>query len=336
MRENPSKILTESIVRKTIQNIKDSPERSTRNAIDLGLQVSQGRFQQRFFAILQDMLKNERSAYYGLVRDVVNHVNTERLVTFGMNVGYNSCTAGANLIRANEEKLGCNIPWTILLQIDGASFPAHRERYQEAVEEGRALGVYSWMLMVKSQPMEVLPLIERYPDCAFFLCCDAGDVTQAFLDALAGCRHAMPVIRYDSAASEVCKRLRDMEMLYSVYSIYSEADADAIANGDLFCEMEQLHPVFSILMAGPDCGAGLRARAASAVEQARKEQLYQTVLWELDSDNRMVDQIISEGACAGYFNPEGFLKAYDGAAVPEANLFTDSLREIFQRAFAKA
>lgn len=335
MEASTSKILIETIVRKTIRDIKESPERSTRNVVDMALQFSKGRFQKQFFSMIQDKLKNEHSAYYGLVRDVVNHVDIEQLVTFGMNLGYNSCTTGAEIIRKNEEKLNCNIPWTVILQVDGDTFKEHSERYQAIVQEGGALGIYSWMLFTESRPIEVLPLVSNYPDCAFFLCCDPKNITVEFLDAVSTLSNLMIVVRCDGDADEACELLRRAERLYSVYYPYSEADVPAITSGDLFSEMEHLHPAFSVLLAKLDCPENTRQQVSDLVSAARAEQRYQTMLWEMDSDNRMVDHVISEEDCAVYFDHEGSLYKYDVPAQPSCNLFTDLLKEILQRAFSK-
>ena len=105
MENTMSRILVTSVVRKALNDMKESPERSTRNLVDMALQFSEGRFQQRFFTSAQTMLKNKNSGYYGLIRNTLARVDTERLFTFGMNLGYNSCTVGARKIRENEKNL---------------------------------------------------------------------------------------------------------------------------------------------------------------------------------------------------------------------------------------
>ena len=92
MGNDTSRILIETIVRKTLREIKASPGRSTRNLIDMALNFSEGRFQRNFFEAAQTMLTNEKSPYYELIRDTVAHVDCERLLRFGMNVGYHGCT----------------------------------------------------------------------------------------------------------------------------------------------------------------------------------------------------------------------------------------------------
>lgn len=95
MENSLSRILIETTVRQTLKGLQEDPKRSIRNLVDMALQFSEGRFQNRFFGTAQTMLKNEGSAYYALVQDAASHIETEHLVTFGMNLGYNSCTWGA-------------------------------------------------------------------------------------------------------------------------------------------------------------------------------------------------------------------------------------------------
>ena len=80
MKKDINWMLIESVVRRTVQKLHDSPEREIRNLIDLGLSFADGRFQRKFLKASQKMLRNEKSAYYPLIKDVVSHVDEERLV----------------------------------------------------------------------------------------------------------------------------------------------------------------------------------------------------------------------------------------------------------------
>lgn len=63
MENSMSRFITGSVVKRTLKDIKDNPERSIRNLVDMALQFSGGRFQQDFFTTAQTMLQNENSAY---------------------------------------------------------------------------------------------------------------------------------------------------------------------------------------------------------------------------------------------------------------------------------
>lgn len=136
MENSMSRILIETTVRQTLKGLQDDPKRSIRNVVDMALHFSDGRFQSRFFRTAQTMLEHEDSAYYALVEDAANHIDQEHLVTFGMNLGYNSCTWGAQHIRANEAQLGFNIPWTVLFLMEEPHRSRHLPQYDRAVSEG--------------------------------------------------------------------------------------------------------------------------------------------------------------------------------------------------------
>lgn len=106
MKNRMPRLFAETVVKNALKSIIESPERGIRNLIDFALQLSDGRFQKDFFMVAQTMLQNENSAYYDLIRDVVTYVDTEKLYTFGINVGYNSCTVGAKRIREKKRSWG--------------------------------------------------------------------------------------------------------------------------------------------------------------------------------------------------------------------------------------
>ncbi|MGN0971845.1 MAG: hypothetical protein ACI4OY_07810, partial [Aristaeellaceae bacterium] len=99
MTRSVSYVLIETIVRRALREVESHPRRGSRNLVDMALNFCPGHFQQRFFQNAQHLLRNERSAFYPLIQDTAVHVEHERLLDFGMALGYNSCTLGAKKIR---------------------------------------------------------------------------------------------------------------------------------------------------------------------------------------------------------------------------------------------
>jgi len=294
MENSMSRILIETVVRKTLKDMKEDPERSIRNLIDMALNFSEGRFQKNFFQAAQTMLKNESSPYYALLRNISSSVNTEHLITFGMNLGYNSCTLGAKKIRENKQKFGCDIPWAATFQTDDLQLPEHLSKYHKAVTDGEKLGIYTWMLFARSHPQNLLPLIHEHSDSAFFLFCGPDDIDTAFLDSLTDVNNLMLVVRYKETAEALYTQIHDNGLLYSAYYPYAQEDIDFIINGDLFYSIQQTHPVFTVLLAQQGCPDSIQNAAHQAVVKARDEQSYQTIPLEFYFDNRLIDKIISE------------------------------------------
>ena len=329
MSNNISRIMIETVVKRYLRDIKESPERSIRNLVDMALQFSNGRFQQRFFTAAQRMLKNENSGYYALVRDVAAHVSQERILRFGMNLGYNGCTLGARCIREKEAELHCNIPWSITLRL-GDWTPQQKDRVSQIVQQGESLGVHTWLLFAQGYMTQAIELAAEHPDSAFVLFCEAEDLSPSVLDDLREQEHVMLALRYEEAAEEACGRLREAEMPYSVYLPYDAGSLEGILNGELLCSAQQLHPMFTALAPAPDCPREIRRLVYQAVQRFRNEQLYHTVVWELVEDQLFVDRIISDDSCCAVFDAEGELVGNDGA-----NLFRQELVDIFRQTFPK-
>ena len=331
-----SRLLVGSIVKRTLKEMKENPDRGIRNLVDMALQFSDGRFQEDFFTTVQTMLQNENSAYYQLVREVVTYADNDRLYTFGMNLGYNGCTVGAQRIRENEKNLGYNIPWTVPIQVGTDNFADKELKYQTAIRSGEKLGIYSWMLFCGSQPKCVLPLVKTHPDSAFCLFCEPEGLTSEFLDEAGESYNLMLVIRYDEDAGDLCSQLRDLGLLYSSWFSYGQKDLQSIVNGDLFYSVQQLSPVFTVLLPQRDCPDVIQQLVYQIVLQARKEQRYHTMLWDFCGDTGAVDQIISGDACSVFFDKDGNLRDGSGSVNSEhLNLFQNDLKDIFVSACPK-
>lgn len=325
-----SRMLVEITVRNSLKSIKDDPERGIRKLVDMALQFSGGRFQQDFFSTAQTMLQNEDSAYYDLLREVIQYTDTERLFTFGMNLGYNGCTVGARRIRENEEKMACDIPWALILQMDTEHFEQHEQLYHKRILEGQRLGVYVWMLFTGRRPEKLLGLAREHVDSAFCIFCRPEDLSAQFLEEVAELRNVMLVVRFDENISDVFQTLRSMGLLYSVWYPYGTEDLPHIENGDLFSCTQQYSPLFTVLLAEPDCPEEVQDAVHQIVKQCRGDQTYHTLPWELQRDTRMIDAVISDDACSVYFDKAGEFHIRDKRpGYQRMNLFQNSLSEIF-------
>lgn len=329
MKESMSRMLVETVVKRALNSIKESPERGIRNLVDMALQFSEGRFQKNFFAATQTLLQNENSAYYSLVRDAVTYTDMNRLYTFGMNLGYNSCTEGARRIRRNENEMHCRIPWTLFLQINATGFDERLDMYNTLIQEGERLGIYTWMIGAMDDPQKALSLAKSHPDSAFCIFCEYEKITAAFLDDAAEIYNIMPVIRYEESAADLYANLRKTGMLYSVWYPYGQNDIEIILNGDLFNSTQQLSPIFTVLIPEPFCPENVCRLVYQTVKNARDDQTYRTLIWELPSDNQLIDSIISGDTCSIGFDQNGeLLHCSNDHEYEHHNLYQSSLSDI--------
>lgn len=331
MKNSLSRILIESTVRKTLNEIKEDPERSTRNLVDMALHFSEGRFQRRFWEAAQDMLKNEQSCYYRMIPDAVANIHPERIVTFGMNLGYNSCTEGARKIRAIEEEKKFNIPWSISFEVNEAYFSRNRDIYHSLISQGEQLGVYTWMIYFHDTLAPAVELAVNHPDSAFIFICSPEAVTEARLEELDRIYNVMFAINFTEAAKEACILLRAKSFLYSLFVSYEESDIPELITGDILSDAELLHPIFTGFLPTPSCSEKSMKQVHRYLVNARTAQTFRTVPWDILYDTESIDSVISDSACTLHFQENGTVVSFLNPVTKNApSFFTQSLTDILK------
>ena len=327
--------LIETFVRQKLVELKNDPERSTRNLIDVALHFSEGRLQKQFLEIAQTMLQNEQSGYYKIIYDIAAHVDTEHLLRFGMNLGYNSLTMGAKIIRRVEDVQGINIPWNIGLVIDAQGYSSMESEYQELIEQGKKLGIYTYVLYIKKMPSNLFSLIQRQPDCVFILFGSVEEMTNDFLDGAKQLKNLMPVVRYSEGAANICKLMRKREMLYSVYVFYQEDEVDNILEGNLLYDIEQMHPVFTFFLHAEKPPMFYNDSIYQFVLAIRNKQEYQTIPMDLWQDICYIGNVISDEVCLVVFDENGNLYPKCSASQEPINFCNISLENLLNTYYRK-
>ena len=336
MKKDMTRILVESAIRRTLKNIQGAPERETRNLIDLGLQFSNGRFQAGLFKQAQEMLQNQKSAYYDLVKNIVTTVDHDIITTFGVNLGYNSCTKGARRIREIEAEKGFNIPWALNLLINEEKLATEPNFYPSVIQQGQTLGIHTYMLFVTGSPDKVLPMLEKEQDCAFILFLRGHQVSQAFIKRMHTIKNVMVSVYTNGDMPAACQRLRDARLLYAVYQRYTEQDKEAIINGEWLQAVLPARPVFAFLRADFSCTPQTQNEIYQYVTAVRDEQQVPLIFMDIKQDTLMIDQVISDGECLAGFDADGNLHTHEDVKREEQyNIFYHPLEEILQGASKK-
>ena len=336
LKNNLSFSLTETIVRRFFKEFKGSPKRSLRNIVDIALHFSEGRFQKGFFSAIQNMLKNSDSAYYKMIEDMVYDLEMDRLVTFGMNVGYNSCTEGAKIIRNIEAKEQFNIPWSVSLQVNGQNLSDHFEEYETFIKQGNELGVHTWMVYSNNAAVQVVDLAKHFPDDAFIIFADCDEVDSNLSSRTKHAKNMMIALKYGSGIEDACCRLREAGMLYSIYKVYRKDEAEVIKDGSFLKKAEAMKPVFTGFMIGEEDSEAVAEDMFYDIKGARDGQRYSTVPWDIIKDSMTIDSIISDDSCFVFFEENGDLITYDnGYRKMTGNLFEQSLKDILESNFPK-
>lgn len=331
-----SRTVVETMVRMALKDMKRSPERSMRNLVDLGVNFADGRFQPQLLKTLQTMLQDKSNPYYALLRDVIVHVETEHLLRFGLNLGYNSFVYGAKKIRAIESDRQYNVPWSVFLDVGENCSAARKLQYRKVLSQGFELGICTWQLFSRRKLGFLLDLAEMFPDCAFIVYCHPSEVTRELIDRAAGLRHVVLAVEYTRGTKGVCAMLREKSMLYAIYATYAPHEIPTLASGDFFKRAQDLHPAITILFAERSCGEETRQTAYSIVQHQRQKQCFGSLPWDGVYDTCFVDTVISDDMCSAGFDENGWLYTeYRPEPHREYDVFRQPLEKIFGSAFPK-
>lgn len=330
MKSSLNRTLIETTIRNSIKQIKNDPERSMRNLIDMALSFSNGRFQKHFLEAAQTMLKKETSCYYKIIPDFVANADTERIVTFGMNIGYNGCTLGAQTIREIEAKEDINIPWSISLELEKNSYHKNKTRYRSLLSEGKNMGIYTWNIHTQDNPIYFLELAEEFPECALTIFCPSEIITQALLDEAGKLYNILFLVEYDDTTEDACSLLRSQGFLYSVYYNNEMADFNTVLFDEILNDTENQNAVFTVLLS-----QNSRLEESESLYQhirkIRAEQRYRTIPFDFIHDNCFIDSIISDQICSIKFTSNGICHSLiDNKVYENCNLFQTLLYDILK------
>ena len=298
-----ARTIIETLVNKFFRDVQEDPDRSIRNMIDLGINFARGRFQKEFFQILQEMLKNEQSAYYTLVKNAVQNVDQERLRTFGMNLGFYGCTIGANMIRENEDRWNFNIPWAFNIPygLDGLAVPY----VDKIISEGKALGSYVYIL-IQQGPLteEHKNLLKIHDDCAFLLLSPAEDLMGDQAELLTQINNCLILVEDQPVyLSEVCDELRKLGLFYGVYT--KNNDSEKVWSAENLERIANTKSSFYVLMPEQRYDFKEDPQQRELANEFRSQQEYPFLMIDYVSDIQKIDRIVSNDSCAVAFDKDG-------------------------------
>lgn len=300
--------IIEATVVKALTEIRADPERTLRKLVDMGQGFSAGPFQKRFFNEAQKMLENEESAYYRLLKHIVTGVDLDKLKTFGMNLGYNGCTKGANLIRRREVELGFNIPWALSFLLSKEEGCLTTCELDQAILQGKELGIYVYLLFYRNDNLEnTLRLLEQHDDCAFILFLNPGYLTDSTVHALQQRANIMISVTADLPETENAVRtLREGQFLFSVHSLYSSQENGWCMSDAHMETISSYNPLFYFLIAAEGSSPESAEAMGRQVDAARKAQRYPVLPIDLAHDMLQIDHVVSDDACSVTFDEYGF------------------------------
>lgn len=324
-----TKLVIEGAIDRALRQIAQDSRRGLRNLVDLGLLFNKSGWRYFFLRSAQNMLSDENSAYYELVRRLQSTVDNSRLKAFGINLGYESCTRGARRIQEVEKSCGFDVPW--LLTIAAGQDGVNAETLQSLITQGKELGIYAYALLDRGFDMETLRrTLEENRNCAFLLLMQ-GSVQE--LEPLTECQNFMVSIEAGKAdAMEEVEWLQSRRLLYGVHTSYNQETAKTVVSAEALDGYLEYEPAAVFLLAQPGTDPNIINETAQAASAIRNAQDYTYLLFEAVGDAMYLDKIISQDDCALVMEGDGTaIRLRQGRQTDRCSTQGLSLRQILQR-----
>ena len=335
--------MVQTIVKVAVENgiryIEDNPKRGVRNLLDLGEYFASGRFQKVFFDLAHEILNNEDSCYYEIIEDLVKNTNLNNLSVFGINMGYNSFTYGANIIREHEKKHGYNIPWSIVFNFEESSDNnLTREEIINIINSGRNIGIYSYMIMLgKSNIWDILfDVFGEYKDCAFTLFADQNLINEDRVKKISNAHNVCTLVSIynfeiqDGNITEKFNILRKHKCLYGGYYYYDDSNATDITNGTASSCMVSMNLNFAAFMKKTGCSDRVAQSISEYILNTRIKINSPVLFIDFYGDHARIDKIISEDQCFLSINSDGQVCVSTIANKTKHNIRNSSLEVILK------
>jgi hypothetical protein len=335
LKDKMMRSVARNVAEKAIEDMKTDPMRSVRRMIDMAALFSHGEQQKQFFARAEQIAQNTNSPYKNIAAHLANNIDSEHLIRFGLNFGYNGFSYGANILRKTAKKTGIEIPWLLEFELSD-SFDSHQtEQLKNTIEEARDLGIYTYIFHTSSaddHAEELCSVAAEYQDCAFFVAGGPTLFSDAFLNRMQTCLNVLYCMHIsdtsDSAAIQTaCNRLLATKRIFGCYS--EEVPCDRLfAEKNILAQLQAYGFYFVIFHHKNLCDAEVCYQTILSLRENGKETIIPA---ELDRDADHIQSMIYGSNASGILTvgAEGVIKIGDSEQT--ANLSAGGLLLALQK-----
>lgn len=320
-----NRAMVESVVNRALREMEQDSQRSARKLVDLALMFAKGPFERHFLTLCQGILEDAESPYYKLIARALQKFDWETLVTFGVNLGFEGCSRGAQRIRDTEAREGFDVPWALEFHVgrDGLA----RSCVQRAISEAMALGVHVFFLWdCGLAQCDLLQLCRENPTCAFAVLTTGSRGPDWNLAQLSQVRNLLFSVQGEAPlALELCQALEAQRMPYAVHLPYGN---DLSSLPERLEKLRALGGLVAVLY-NQDADRETQQAVYRQILSLRTSRACPFGLFTLPGDLLAIDKIISDNPCTLSFLPNG--QAVTALGPTDSNIRTASLPEILRR-----
>lgn len=337
--------IIESAIDKGVRDIKENPSRGIRNLVDLGIHFATGHFQKNFFYIAQQILGNKNTPYYELVNHIAEYVHPQILKRFGVNLGYNSWTYGAEKIRKYEKEQGYIIPWTFVFNFIKESKNRISETdVSNVLDTGETMGIYCGMFFAgkdKNHLKKLISMLKSHEDSSYFIFLKPELITDEISSMIVNSGNIVIVLNMNAQEDNVsCKNAAQIllknKCLYGVYSTYNDDNVGYVISDEYLGLIQDLCCSFAFFVRQNLNKAANIERFSKFMHTAKSSSKYRFFLTDFYDDIAYIDKVISVKDCLITINSDGNIAISNTDNLNYGlNIKTHSLTDIFKKTMPK-
>lgn len=331
--------IIEFAVKNGIRYIADNSKRGVRNLLDLGGYFASGRFQKSFYDIAHEILNNEDSFYYDKIEDLVKNTNLDTLANFGINLGYNSLTYGANIIREVEREFNYRIPWTIVFDFrEKSKNHLTKNEMLNVINIGKSYGIYCYIILMDNNDilLDLCPIIRNNTDCAFSIVVNPKIITdKAILEMSMLTNLCFLIIINDLPEDELINSLnclRKYKCLYGGCYFYDDKNfLNITLDSTLSNKLISIQANFVMMIRKPTCTEEIGKKIYDYIYQSRFNTFSPAFMIDFYGDLKRVGNIIFEIPKEAHFigiDSVGQISLFDLENKTKYNIRTNSIEEV--------
>lgn len=323
-----------STIDKTIQQIKDQPQKGMESLVDLANRFASNPVQKDLVVSLKTILSDPTHPYYTLIPKLIEGVNAQTLKTFILNIAHNSWSYGGRRIKQYKKAYNHNIPWAITFDFTSKTdTPLDNKTIIRTIEQGKKIGIYTYLFFADKIP-NFAEILKQNLDCAFILHLPPASVTTENIRQIKPYHNTFFSILTQPGVStqafkDAAQLLRSNQCLFGSHTYYTDENTDYILSGQWIRDITIPESPFVFLIESPNSNQAKASLIHTYVHNTRLAGQHPVVLIDLYQDMAHINTQLSTGPCTLKITSSGQIHCPQPNPSNNLNIVSTPLLKIF-------
>ena len=287
-------IYTRSVIQtmagKAIRDLRSGGERELRNVVELCKGCSAPPGYQKFWSLLENILRRPDQQYGALLSRAANDVDINCLKTLIANLGLHLYPNSSQPLPGTWESGTSSAYWMEPLDEAMGTTMLHQQ-----ISRLQKQGTSSFLFRAGQKPEleTILNIAARHRQCVFFLICGAESCCRAYLEEITALGNVIPLMEYE-ALTPTAASLKQARALFGVHRRYCEIES-LQAEENLLRQCIELGCFLGIYEGSVQCRFQNQELACySMLQEMRRNGVQAIFLADLWRDREAVQKLLLE------------------------------------------